>query len=62
MKNKIFIAIDTGSQKKASSIIAQSRAKNFRIGYKFGLEFVNSKSGLSQEARKNKLKIAKILI
>jgi len=26
------------------------------------LEFVNSKSGLSQEARKNKLKIAKILI
>ena len=25
MKNKIFIAIDTGSQKKASSIIAQGR-------------------------------------
>ena len=45
MKNKIFIAIDTGSQKKASSIIAQSRAKNFRIGYKFGLEFINSKNG-----------------
>ncbi len=45
MKNKIFIAIDTRSQKKASSIIAQSRTKNFRIGYKFGLEFINSKNG-----------------
>ena len=45
MKNKIFIAIDTGSRKKASSIITQSKTKNFRIGYKFGLEFVNSKYG-----------------
>ena len=45
MKNKIFVAIDTRSQKKASSIIAQSRTKNFRIGYKFGLEFINSKNG-----------------
>ena len=45
MKNKIFIAIDTGSKKKASSIITQSKTKNFRIGYKFGLEFINSKYG-----------------
>ena len=45
MKNKIFIAIDTGSQKKASTIITQSKTKNFRIGYKFGLEFINSKNG-----------------
>ena len=45
MKNKIFIAIDTGSPKKASSIITQSKTKNFRIGYKFGLEFINSKYG-----------------
>ena len=45
MKNKIFIAIDTGSQKKASTIITQSKTKNFRIGYKFGLEFINSKYG-----------------
>ena len=45
MKNKIFVAIDTRSQKKASSIIAQSRTKNFRIVYKFGLEFINSKNG-----------------
>ena len=45
MKNKIFIAIDTRSQKKASSIIAQSGLENFVIGYKFGLEFINSKNG-----------------
>ena len=45
MKNKIFIAIDTKSQKKANSIIMQSKPKNFKIGYKFGLEFLNSKNG-----------------
>ena len=45
MKNKIFIAIDTGSQKKANSIIKQSKIRNFRVGYKFGLEFINSKFG-----------------
>tara|TARA_B100000683_G_C12457262_1_gene542568 strand:- start:819 stop:1490 length:672 start_codon:yes stop_codon:yes gene_type:complete len=45
MKNKIFIAIDTDSKKKARSIITQSKIKNFRIGYKFGLEFLNSKDG-----------------
>ena len=45
MKNKIFIAIDTRSQKKARSIITQSKTKNFKIGYKFGLEFINSKYG-----------------
>tara|TARA_B100001121_G_scaffold6477_1_gene5539 strand:+ start:30580 stop:31251 length:672 start_codon:yes stop_codon:yes gene_type:complete len=45
MKNKIFIAIDTDSKKKARSIITQSKIKNFRVGYKFGLEFLNSKDG-----------------
>ena len=45
MKNKIFIAIDTSSQKKANTIITQSKTKNFKIGYKFGLEFINSKYG-----------------
>ena len=45
MKNKIFIAIDTNSKKKARSIISQSKIKNFKIGYKFGLEFLNSKNG-----------------
>ena len=45
MKNKIFIAIDTNNKKKARSIISQSNIKNFKIGYKFGLEFLNSKNG-----------------
>ena len=45
MKNKIFIAIDTKREKKARSIISQSKLENFKIGYKFGLEFINSKKG-----------------
>ncbi len=45
MKNKIFIAIDTKSKKKAKLIISQSKSRNFKIGYKFGLEFLNSKNG-----------------
>ena len=45
MKNKIFIAIDTKKPKKALNIINQIKLKNFKIGYKFGLEFLNSKNG-----------------
>ena len=45
MNKKIFIAIDTRSTLKATYIIRKSRVKNFKIGYKFGLEFINSKKG-----------------
>ena len=45
MKNKIFIAIDTKSLNKAKSIINQVKLENFKIGFKFGLEFFNSKNG-----------------
>mgnify|MGYP001343814157 CR=1 FL=1 len=45
MKNKIFIAIDTKNIKKANYIIKNSKLKNFKFGYKFGLEFLNSKNG-----------------
>ena len=45
MKNKIFIAIDTKSLNKAKSIIEQCNIKNFIIGFKFGLQFLNSKNG-----------------
>ena len=56
MKNKIFIAVDTKSPKKAKSIIAQSKLKNFKIGYKFGLEFLNTKNGRNFISRlKNKI-------
>ena len=47
MKNKIFVAIDTNNVKKANSIISKSNLKNFKIGFKFGLEFMNSKKGRS---------------
>ncbi len=56
MGNKIFIAIDTNSKKRARSIISQTRIKNFKIGYKFGLEFLNSKNGRNFVSKlKNKI-------
>ena len=42
---KIFIAVDTIDLKIAKKIINQSQTKNIKIGYKFGLEFMNSKKG-----------------
>ena len=42
---KVFIAIDTTDLKKAKRIIAQSQTNKIKIGYKFGLEFMNSKKG-----------------
>ena len=42
---KVFIAIDTTDLKKAKKIIAQSQTNKIKIGYKFGLEFMNSKRG-----------------
>ena len=44
-KNKIFIAIDTKNISTAKYIISQSKTNNLKIGYKFGLEFLNSKNG-----------------
>ncbi len=45
MKNKIFIACDTTSIKKINNIIKNTKSKKLKIGYKFGLEFLNSKNG-----------------
>ncbi len=42
---KIFIAVDTTDLKKVKKIIAQSQTNKVKIGYKFGLEFMNSKKG-----------------
>jgi len=44
-KNKIFIACDTSSTSKVKEIIKQSKSTKIKIGYKFGLEFMNSKNG-----------------
>ena len=44
-KPKIFIACDTTNLTKVKKIIAQSQTNKIKIGYKFGLEFMNSKKG-----------------
>ena len=44
-KNKIFIACDTTYIKKIKRIIKETRNSKIKVGYKFGLEFLNSKNG-----------------
>ncbi len=44
-KTKIFIACDTIDVTKVKKIITQSKTDKIKIGYKFGLEFMNSKKG-----------------
>jgi orotidine-5'-phosphate decarboxylase len=44
-KTKIFIACDTTNISKVKNIINQSKTNKIKIGYKFGLEFMNSKKG-----------------
>ena len=44
-KIKIFIACDTTNISKVKNIINQSKTNKIKIGYKFGLEFMNSKNG-----------------
>ena len=45
IKNKVFIACDTTNISKIKKIIAQTKTDKIKIGYKFGLEFMNSKKG-----------------
>ena len=44
-KNKVFIACDTTNIKKIKKIIKDTQTNKLKIGYKFGLEFLNSKKG-----------------
>ena len=44
-KNKIFVACDTTDIKKIKRIIKETRNSKVEVGYKFGLEFLNSKNG-----------------
>tara|TARA_A100001037_G_C14932275_1_gene536586 strand:- start:104 stop:778 length:675 start_codon:yes stop_codon:yes gene_type:complete len=43
-KNKIFIACDTNNISKVKRIIKETRNSKIQVGYKFGLEFLNSKN------------------
>ena len=44
-KNKLFIACDTSNISKVRSIIDKTQNSKIKVGYKFGLEFLNSKGG-----------------
>ena len=44
-KNKVFIACDTTDLRKIKKIIKYTQNNKLKIGYKFGLEFLNSKNG-----------------
>ena len=44
-KNKIFIACDSKNIEKIKEIIKKTDSSKLKIGYKFGLEFLNSKGG-----------------
>jgi len=43
--SKIFVACDTTSINKVKKILNETKNTNLKIGYKFGLEFINSKNG-----------------
>ena len=44
-KPKIFIACDTANLKKLKKIVKETQTPKINFGYKFGLEFLNSKDG-----------------
>ena len=45
MSKVIFIACDTNNLNQVKKIINETKTKKLQIGYKFGLEFLNSKNG-----------------
>ena len=56
MKNKkLFIACDTTKISKVKKIIEKTQETELKIGYKFGLEFLNSKNGRSFISKKKNL-------
>ncbi len=44
-KNKIFVACDSSNISRIKLIINKTKNSKIKIGYKFGLEFLNSKNG-----------------
>ena len=46
-KNKVFVACDSTNINKVKEIIKKTQNSKIKIGYKFGLEFLNSKKGRS---------------
>ena len=44
-KNKIFVACDSNNVQRVRKIIRDTKNSKITIGYKFGLEFLNSRNG-----------------
>ena len=44
-KNKIFVACDSTNISKVKKIIKETKSSKIKVGYKFGLELLNSKDG-----------------
>ena len=44
-KSKIFVACDSSNISKIKNIIKETKNSKLNVGYKFGLEFLNSKKG-----------------
>ncbi len=62
-KNKIFIACDSTNIPKIKKIIKYTSNTKLKIGYKFGLEFLNSKNGRNFVSKlKNKIIFADLKI
>ena len=63
MNKKIFIACDTNKNSIARKIIKNTQTNKLKIGYKFGLEFLNSKNGRNFISKiKNKIVFADLKI
>ena len=62
-KKKIFIACDSTNILKIKKIIGDTRNTKLKVGYKFGLEFLNSRDGRSFISKiKNKIIFADLKI
>tara|TARA_B110001452_G_scaffold113089_1_gene93837 strand:- start:1030 stop:1713 length:684 start_codon:yes stop_codon:yes gene_type:complete len=58
-KNKIFVACDSANISKIKEIINKTKSSEIKVGYKFGLEFLNSKNGRAFVSQlKNKITFA----
>ena len=62
-KNKIFVACDSTDISKINRIINNTKNAKIKVGYKFGLEFLNSKHGRKFVSKlKNKIVFADLKI
>ena len=62
-KNKIFVACDSTNVSKIKEIILKTYNSKIKVGYKFGLEFLNSKNGRNFLSKiKNKIIFADLKI